>query len=476
MKRLLLAALLLAGQASAQTFTGQILQTPPGLTANRIFYLPDANGTFALIGTPQSWSGLQSFASASIGSLTITGSCSGCGTGTVTSVALTVPSIFGVSGSPVTTSGTLGVTLNSQAANLFLAGPASGAAATPTFRGIAYQDLGLTSVGDLPFVNATPALARLGIGSNHQFLAAATGVPAWAQPAFTDISGTVAAGQLPNPSSSSLGGVQSIAAVAHNFLTSISTSGVPAQAQPDFSDLTGTAGVVQKTASNAFTTGTNSFQDQTRFQVCNQADGTKCLEANTSGNGTGIVSTIATTDSAANTHTLPNATGTLIQTGIANPALAFGTVTHTFNGTGAGFQWGTTGGYFANDASASFSMAASGTANALHGTTFTVVAKTSNYSVLYTDNRQIFTNTAAAGAVIFTLPTPVVGYDYTFVITTAQTLEVLAAGSAKIQMVGTLSGTNGNTQAATVGNTVRLVAVSSSLWLAIAVNGTWTTT
>ncbi len=66
------------------------------------------------------------------------------------------------------------------------------------------------------------------------------GVPAATQPAFTDISGTIAATQLPNPSASTLGGIESIAAVAHNFLTSISTSGVPAQAQPAFTDILGT--------------------------------------------------------------------------------------------------------------------------------------------------------------------------------------------------------------------------------------------
>lgn len=58
-------------------------------------------------------------------------------------------------------------------------------------------------------------------------------------------SGTLPAGRLPNPSASTLGGVESIAAVSHNFLTSISTSGVPAQAQPAFADISGTATAAQ---------------------------------------------------------------------------------------------------------------------------------------------------------------------------------------------------------------------------------------
>lgn len=64
------------------------------------------------------------------------------GTGTVTSVALALPvSVFTVSGSPVTTSGTLTGSFATQTANTIFAGPASGGAATPTFRTIVSADL-----------------------------------------------------------------------------------------------------------------------------------------------------------------------------------------------------------------------------------------------------------------------------------------------------------------------------------------------
>lgn len=66
--------------------------------------------------------------------------------GTVTSVGLTAPSIFTVTGSPVTTSGTLAFSLNTQAANLIFAGPSTGAAATPTFRSLVATDLPNTAV------------------------------------------------------------------------------------------------------------------------------------------------------------------------------------------------------------------------------------------------------------------------------------------------------------------------------------------
>jgi hypothetical protein len=80
--------------------------------------------------------------------------------------------------------------------------------------------------------------------TTHNFvtgITSGTGAITTAQPAFTDISGSVAASQLPNPSSSSLGGVQSAASVSHQWINSISTLGVPSLSQPAFSDISGTA-------------------------------------------------------------------------------------------------------------------------------------------------------------------------------------------------------------------------------------------
>ena len=57
------------------------------------------------------------------------------------SVGLGMPSIFGVSGSPLTSGGTINVTLNSAAANTFFAGPTSGAGATPAFRALVTADI-----------------------------------------------------------------------------------------------------------------------------------------------------------------------------------------------------------------------------------------------------------------------------------------------------------------------------------------------
>lgn len=119
------------------------------------------------------------------------------GLGTVTSVAMTVPSVLSVAGSPITGSGTLAVSLATQTAATVFAGPTSGGAATPTFRAL--------------------------IGTD-----------------------------LPNPAASTKGGVQSKAAEANKFLTEISTAGAVSNAQPAASDLsngtTGSGNVVLSTS------------------------------------------------------------------------------------------------------------------------------------------------------------------------------------------------------------------------------------
>ena len=83
------------------------------------------------------------------------------GSGTVTSVALSLPSIITVTGSPVTTAGTLTGTLATQTANTLWAGPTSGGAATPTFRAHVYADLS-------PVVGTTAS--TLAAGDDNRFL------------------------------------------------------------------------------------------------------------------------------------------------------------------------------------------------------------------------------------------------------------------------------------------------------------------
>jgi hypothetical protein len=59
----------------------------------------------------------------------------------VSSVGLSLPAIFNVTGTPVTSSGTLTAALATQIANLVFAGPSTGVAAAPTFRSLVAADI-----------------------------------------------------------------------------------------------------------------------------------------------------------------------------------------------------------------------------------------------------------------------------------------------------------------------------------------------
>lgn len=93
------------------------------------------------------------------------GGTGGGGSGTVTSVGLSAPpSILSVSGSPVTTAGTLGLSLVTQTANTVWAGPTTGAAANPTFRALVAADLPF-AVGNLTDAGTDGIIVTGGTGA-----------------------------------------------------------------------------------------------------------------------------------------------------------------------------------------------------------------------------------------------------------------------------------------------------------------------
>lgn len=88
--------------------------------------------------------------------------------GTVTSVGLSAPAILTVGSSPVTTSGTISLTLATQTANTIWAGPTTGAAAQPTFRAMVNADLPLTGVGAGTYTKVTLNTAGVATAASAQ--------------------------------------------------------------------------------------------------------------------------------------------------------------------------------------------------------------------------------------------------------------------------------------------------------------------
>lgn len=97
----------------------------------------------------------------------------------VTSVGLSLPSIFSVTGSPVKTTGTLTGSLTTQNVNTVFAGPSSGSAAAPTFRKLVAADLPGTYAGSSTAGGAATSANKLNTdaGSSTEPVYFSNGVP-----------------------------------------------------------------------------------------------------------------------------------------------------------------------------------------------------------------------------------------------------------------------------------------------------------
>lgn len=168
-----------------------------------------------------------------------------------------------------------------QAANAVFVGPTTGAAATPTFRALVGAD-------------------------------------------------------LPNPGASSLGGIESYAAVTHQFLTTISTSGVPSSAQPAFTDISGTAQIAQggTSVTTAADYPAGQLQRNTSTQVC-----LKPFKGNLVAFPSGTITTIPS-GGTCSTITSASLNGTAGQT-LSASTLYYGYL--WFNGAAYVIDWSTTG-------------------------------------------------------------------------------------------------------------------------------------
>ncbi len=108
--------------------------------------------------------------------------------GGVTSVGLSLPAEYSVSGSPVTESGTFSVTKTNQPANTVYAGPASGGAGAPTFRALSAAEIpNLSSTYQATSEKNAPG-GYAGVSSTGK-LTVSQGSEVWSLGDLTDASG-----------------------------------------------------------------------------------------------------------------------------------------------------------------------------------------------------------------------------------------------------------------------------------------------
>lgn len=84
----------------------------------------------------------------------------------------------------------------------------------------------------------------------------------------------------------------------------------------------------------------------------------------------------------------------------------------------------------------------------------------------------VITNTGAVGAAVLTLPAPVVGMHFRVYLTVAQDVDINPADGTQILALTNATG-DAISSAATIGNCIELIALSTTTWAAFAVSGTW---
>lgn len=105
-----------------------------------------------------------------------------------------------------------------------------------------------------------------------------------------------------------------------------------------------------------------------------------------------------------------------------------------------------------------------------------ITAKTSATALLSEDRGRLFHNTGAGAQVVFTLPaSPAIGDSYEFYVTDVDGIRVLTQGSHTIRVNATLSAAAGYTESATIGSNIKVMYLSSNLWVGLSPSGTWTT-
>ena len=96
------------------------------------------------------------------------------------------------------------------------------------------------------------------------------------------------------------------------------------------------------------------------------------------------------------------------------------------------------------------------------------------HAIAASESGTVLTNAGSNGADAWTLPSAAIGLEYIFVVMAAQEMRITPAGGDVINIDGTAADAAEYWTANAVGETLHLVAVDTTNWIAISFTGTWT--
>jgi hypothetical protein len=90
------------------------------------------------------------------------------------------------------------------------------------------------------------------------------------------------------------------------------------------------------------------------------------------------------------------------------------------------------------------------------------------------ESRKLLTNEGATAEAYHTLPSAAAGIEFTFVCVDTDGIRIVANTGDTIRLGGAVSAAAGYVRAAVLGNSVTLLAVNATEWIATSIVGTWT--